>query len=180
MPEHTTQKSFPDGAVHTYKCMHGYRPLNDRRSATCRGTVWELDEARPLGCHGASCGAPGGRNGIDHGTFRSHVFTFPNKVEFDCERGYRLHSHDGRPVDSDYGIYCQSDGYWSEPPPKCLVVVCPQPAQVVHGDVDTSEGLKFRAVAHYSCNRRYRLVGPPSRQCQDNATWSGAEPTCEG
>lgn len=52
MPEHTTQKSFPDGAVHTYKCMHGYRPFNDRRNATCRGTVWELDDARPLGCHG--------------------------------------------------------------------------------------------------------------------------------
>ncbi|KAM7295507.1 sushi, von Willebrand factor type A, EGF and pentraxin domain-containing protein 1 [Ixodes scapularis] len=179
MPEHTTQKSFPNGAVHTYKCMHGYRPFNDRRNATCRGTVWELDNARPLGCHGASCGAPGGRNGIDHGTFRSHVFTFPNKVAFDCERGYRLHSHDNQPVDSDYGIYCQSDGLWSEPPPKCLVVVCPQPAQVVHGDVDTSEGLNFRAVVHYSCNRLYRLVGPPSRQCQDNATWSGAEPTCE-
>lgn len=177
--DYTTRRSFPNGTVHAYRCQNGYQPANELRNATCRGTVWVLDTERPLNCHGVGCGAPGGRNGIDHGTFRSLVFTFPNKVEFDCERGYRLHSHDNQPVDSDYGIYCLSNGEWSEPPPKCLAVACPQPKAVGHGRVDTSDGFKYQAVAQYECEGGHRLVGPSSRECQENATWSGAEPVCE-
>ncbi|CAN7937171.1 unnamed protein product, partial [Ixodes hexagonus] len=178
-PEYTTRTSFANGTVHAYRCMNGYRPAQERRNATCRGTTWELDIAHPLNCQGISCGAPGGKSGIEHGTFRGHIFNFPNKVEFNCERGYRLHSHDNRPVDSHYAIYCKSDGQWTEPPPKCLVVVCPAPAQVRNGHVDTSSDFKFEAEARYSCERNYRLVGPPSRRCQENGTWSGPDPVCE-
>ncbi|CAN7937170.1 unnamed protein product, partial [Ixodes hexagonus] len=181
MPEYTTKQSFPDGAVHGYRCMNGYRPSNERRSATCRGTTWELDTAHPLNCHGISCGAPEQKNNIEHGTFRSHIFSFPHKVQFNCERGYRLHSHSNQPVDADYAIYCRSDGTWTEPLPKCLAVVCPrQLAPVGNGQVDTSAGFGFQAVVHYSCHHGYRLVGPSSRTCQEDGTWSGPQPVCEG
>ena len=35
------------------------------------------------------------------------------------------------------------------------------------------------AMATYTCNPSYRLVGMDSRQCQENGQWSGEAPTCE-
>lgn len=179
MADSTTRRSFPNGTVHTYRCKNGYRPANERRNATCRGTLWELDVAQPLNCRGVSCGAPGGQNGIEHGAFRSHVFNFPNKVQFNCDRGHRLHTHNDQPVGPDYAIYCQSDGKWTAPPPKCLIVTCPALASVDNGQVDKSEGIKYRSTAYYACNGGYRLMGPSTRGCQENGTWSGVEPVCE-
>ena len=36
------------------------------------------------------------------------------------------------------------------------------------------------SVATYTCSSSFRLVGMDSRQCQENGTWSGEIPTCEG
>ena len=36
------------------------------------------------------------------------------------------------------------------------------------------------AVAVYTCDTSYELVGNPFRQCHENGTWSGEAPTCEG
>ena len=38
----------------------------------------------------------------------------------------------------------------------------------------------FGSVANYSCMAGYRLAGIENRVCQENATWSGANPNCEG
>ena len=35
------------------------------------------------------------------------------------------------------------------------------------------------AIAGYSCNALYSIVGDPSRECLANGTWSGIEPRCE-
>ena len=49
-----------------------------------------------------------------------------------------------------------------------------------NGEVDLSEGSLLGAMATYSCDPSYSLVGMSSRQCQENETWSGEAPTCEG
>ena len=36
------------------------------------------------------------------------------------------------------------------------------------------------AVATYTCNASYRLVGMESRRCEENGQWSEVAPTCEG
>ena len=36
------------------------------------------------------------------------------------------------------------------------------------------------SLATYSCDPSFRLVGMESRLCQENGTWSGEIPTCEG
>ena len=41
-------------------------------------------------------------------------------------------------------------------------------------------GTTLGSLADYTCNPSYRLVGTDSRQCQENGTWSGEAPTCEG
>ena len=39
-------------------------------------------------------------------------------------------------------------------------------------------GTVFGAIANYSCNSLYTIVGNTSRECQVNGTWSGFEPHC--
>lgn len=34
--------------------------------------------------------------------------------------------------------------------------------------------------ANYSCSDNYTLVGATRRVCQDDGSWSGEEPVCEG
>ena len=36
------------------------------------------------------------------------------------------------------------------------------------------------AVAIYTCDPSFRLVGVESRVCQENGSWSGETPICEG
>ena len=50
----------------------------------------------------------------------------------------------------------------------------------VNGTVDASQGSLLDAVATYSCDPSFTLVGLSSRQCQENGMWSGEPPTCEG
>ena len=49
-----------------------------------------------------------------------------------------------------------------------------------NGDIDLSEGSLLGAMATYSCDPSFTLVGNSSRQCQEDETWSGEAPTCEG
>ena len=57
---------------------------------------------------------------------------------------------------------------------------CGELEGVANGMVDTSQGGLVGAIATYTCNPSYMLVGMSTRQCQDNGAWSGEAPTCEG
>ena len=38
----------------------------------------------------------------------------------------------------------------------------------------------FGSVANYSCDNGYELVGPSTRMCQANGSWSDTAPSCKG
>ena len=49
-----------------------------------------------------------------------------------------------------------------------------------NGTVDLSEGSLLGAMATYSCDPSFTLIGMSPRVCQENETWSGEAPTCIG
>ena len=55
----------------------------------------------------------------------------------------------------------------------------PVPRQIPHGKVDILPYNRFGAVARYTCQDGYTLVGLPARVCQGDETWNGDEPRCE-
>ena len=57
---------------------------------------------------------------------------------------------------------------------------CGQLDPPANGTVDTSQGSLLGAVATYSCDPSFTLVGTATRQCQEDETWTGESPTCEG
>ena len=61
-----------------------------------------------------------------------------------------------------------------------LVIDCGTLPEPANGAVDLSDGSFVGAVAIYTCDPSFRLIGEDSRVCQENESWSGEAPTCEG
>ena len=55
---------------------------------------------------------------------------------------------------------------------------CPTLSNPSNGRVDQRDN-RPGAIALYTCNSGYELVGQSSRTCQNNGQWSGDAPTCE-
>ena len=57
---------------------------------------------------------------------------------------------------------------------------CGHPGDIDHGTVDVSGGTTIGDTATYQCNQHFQLNGEDTRTCQDDGTWSGTAPTCQG
>ncbi|CAH1269015.1 NOTCH2 [Branchiostoma lanceolatum] len=98
-----------------------------------------------------------------------------SKCNFLCDQGFDLIGEEE--------VTCKDDGTWSDPLPTCQVVRCPSLRSPAHstmsGCVDPISEL-YETVCYFSCATGYsRKTGPKSRQCMDDATWSGSELQCE-
>lgn len=56
---------------------------------------------------------------------------------------------------------------------------CPPLVAPAHGRKFGSKYLVGHEV-HFTCSQGYRLMGPGTRVCQDNGTWSGVSAVCKG
>ena len=54
------------------------------------------------------------------------------------------------------------------------------PALSVTNGVVTHSTTTLGAVATYSCNTGFQLIGNRNRTCQADSTWTATNPTCEG
>jgi hypothetical protein len=59
------------------------------------------------------------------------------------------------------------------------VIRCGYPGRLANGHV-IGRSYLFGDLVHYSCHQGYRLRGPKSRHCSQDAHWSGEKPTCKG
>ena len=57
---------------------------------------------------------------------------------------------------------------------------CGHPGDIDHGTVDVSGGTMIGDTATYQCDQHFQLNGEDTRTCQDDGTWSGTAPTCQG
>ena len=60
-----------------------------------------------------------------------------------------------------------------------LAVDCGDLSAVVNGVIETV-ATTFASVANYSCDNGYELIGPLTRMCQANGSWSDMDPLCKG
>ncbi|CAD7078323.1 unnamed protein product [Hermetia illucens] len=94
---------------------------------------------------------------------------------------------------------CLESGLWSDLPPKCEEIRCPEPTLAPHSILSvtgndrmygrtlirtaesgpsTAQTYKVGALAKYRCERGYKIVGEPLITCEDNGLWSGDIPEC--
>uniref|UniRef100_G3MSV6 Sushi domain-containing protein n=1 Tax=Amblyomma maculatum TaxID=34609 RepID=G3MSV6_AMBMU len=172
---------YGEGETAPYKCSIGYLPSSSSPPsdvATCRNGKWERPPNSPLRCNPKNCGHPNRDGSFANGRLNQHVFSFPREVNFTCNRGYHLVSQDGTPWESYYRFYCQADGTWSYPTPKCVEVICPQPNPIANGQINVGTR-RENSTVQYTCNPGYAVDGPTERRCTNDAKWEGNDPTCE-
>jgi len=148
-----------------YNCNSGYfrRGIGVSRCLPTR--QWSIPPQ--FECVAKSCGSPGN---LLNGRRIGNLFTFPNRVYFECDTGYTLSGRNYRT--------CQTNQEWSGSEPACLPVNCPRLDAPIDGEMFGSR-FTYNQQVRYQCNRGFKVVGSEVRTCQADATWSGQETSCQ-
>lgn len=161
-----------------YACKSGYI-LSDSTFITSKKTpvftcklignsaVWKMDTA----CKPVSCGDPGLVENADR---RGLLFTFLEKVTFECHDGYKMRGVNSR--------YCGVNGKWTpslenikcEPVRGCSRLDAPP-----NGSLTYTNNQSIGSLALYSCEKGFQLSGNETRKCLKSNIWSGVSPVCE-
>ncbi|XP_046391090.1 sushi, von Willebrand factor type A, EGF and pentraxin domain-containing protein 1 [Ischnura elegans] len=115
-----------------------------------------------------SCGSP---DKGENTTIVGANFNVGSNITYKCPTGYMLLGGSFR--------QCGPTGFWSGAAPSCKFVDCgplnaPENGYISLDDARTSHG----AVATFSCDKNYTLIGKEKRTCGDDGKWSGEQPQC--
>ncbi|XP_073975480.1 CUB and Sushi multiple domains furrowed [Rhodnius prolixus] len=115
-----------------------------------------------------SCGSPDKNLNT---TIVGKEYSINSTIEYKCPEGHKLV---GDPVRQ-----CSPAGFWSGVSPRCKYVECGQINGTEHGSVTlVNNRTSYGAIARYSCDMNYTLVGEENRTCGDDGNWSGIQPQC--
>ncbi|CAG2242997.1 CSMD [Mytilus edulis] len=150
----------------TYACNKGYELKSGDRTRQCQDDkAWS---GSPPVCEVVACPdlAP-----VNFATITAETgINYQGTITYACNTGYELKS-------GDLTRQCQDDKTWSESPPVCEIVACPDLAPVNFATITAETGKNYQGTITYDCNTGYELKsGDLTRQCQDDKTWSGSPP----
>ncbi|XP_066456310.1 C4b-binding protein alpha chain-like isoform X2 [Eleutherodactylus coqui] len=165
--EPTTDRSFLEGTILTFKCREGYEPVADvMNTATCSGLRWSFQTF----CKPLTCVKP---EDVPYGRIISGSFLYENSIMYACEIGYRIKDIASRK--------CLADQSWSLPIPECKVQTCNAPEKIQNGWYSPiMEKYTYNHTVRYTCSKGFHLTGQSSLTCQDSGRWNNYEPVCKG
>ncbi|XP_064483489.1 CUB and sushi domain-containing protein 3-like isoform X2 [Ornithodoros turicata] len=151
----------------TYQSEKGYI-IHGTATLICNGDGKWHPEELPT-CEVVSCGDPGT---VAHGSREGNNFTFPNSVNYQCEKGYTLNGADT--------LVCQISGRWSpRTPPRCEIVNCGHPGEA-RNCILVGNDFTFRRSVTYQSEKGYIIHGTATLICNGDGKWHPEElPTCE-
>ncbi|KAK3730731.1 hypothetical protein QZH41_005003 [Actinostola sp. cb2023] len=116
-----------------------------------------------------SCGDPGTPlNGRRVG----YVFTFKNKVYYECYLGYVRLGPEFR--------QCQSNQKWSDDTPTCEPADCGRLPAPQYGEKIEETKRTYQGRVTFQCKKEgYELKGSRQRVCQSDGRWDGTLTTCK-
>ena len=142
-------------------CDDGYQALGDAILTCQANKKWDLDVPA---CRRIVCTVPVIQNGFVRGS-PYDTYIVGTVIQFECFEEYELsHNHE---------IKCLNNGSWSQAPPKCNHIVCPQP-NIPNGVTSDSDVSHFEIGRNLTivCNRGFSLIGPSLIICLENKQWS--------
>ena len=155
---------YPVGSELEVNCLPGFK-LEGSQQTTCIDTD-KWSEPFPS-CVQLLCSK---LSNIDNGQLTMEGFKFQQTARYTCHPGFSL---SGDAVRS-----CLSSGLWSGQEPTCAPRICPEPPQVEGGYLSPLHSVEYGALASYSCQEGFTLVGAAERVCGDEGRWSGQAPIC--
>ena len=157
-----------DDVTLVHFCNEGFRLEGSNSSSCSEQGAWEPDAPS---CLRITCPDISAVRLI-HGVviFTENFGDYGSSVQYVCNTGYTLAGASQRE--------CTESGEWAGEAPVCEVVSCPQPGDVLNGDI-VGENFTFGAQIRYECQEGHLLVGAASRKCQADGLWDGEKPRCE-
>ncbi|XP_021962858.1 uncharacterized protein LOC110858395 isoform X2 [Folsomia candida] len=159
--------SLEVGAVIEHRCDAGHLLVGpDSRTCQPNGFYSEF----PPVCRYMECGFPAQvPNG--HYTFLNGTRGYKSIVRYSCDEG---HVMVGR---SD--LMCDIDQKWNGPPPRCDVLVCPEPPPVPNGASKVIQRTGNSLTVEYECDPKFTMSGPKRLVCADGS-YDQPPPVCKG
>ncbi|XP_003387839.1 PREDICTED: sushi, von Willebrand factor type A, EGF and pentraxin domain-containing protein 1-like isoform X2 [Amphimedon queenslandica] len=158
------------GSVVIHKCKSGYKLVGSQMRECKQTGHWY--PGLPKCVRGSSSGSklckhPGM---LDNGFVLVSSTHVNSVIKYKCNEGYRL-------VGNNYRV-CRPSGEWSGNEPRCIAQGCQNLPKPQNGNVEVTS-TRIGAVATYSCNDGFALVGNKNRVCRPHGQWSGVAPSCQ-
>ncbi|NXK89840.1 C4BPA protein, partial [Formicarius rufipectus] len=122
-------------------------------------------------CKEVKCENPDVKNGKKLSGFGPE-YTYKDAVTFECNSGYRMN---GSGI-----VTCEANSSWTPPLPTCDEILCGPPPRFPFAALPTAvgESSKVGTKLSYQCSPGYKAAPGKSSVliCQDNETWSAADP----
>uniref|UniRef100_A0A672HNE0 Selectin E n=2 Tax=Salarias fasciatus TaxID=181472 RepID=A0A672HNE0_SALFA len=155
-------------------CLHGecVETINSHKCDCLQGFYGEKCE-HAIKCNQDEVIAP--HKGSVSCTHKYGDFTYESSCSYFCEDGYQLSMQ--RP------LTCTASEMWSEEPPTCELVKCPELSSPARGSVKCSDPLgpsSYQSTCVFTCDEGYVLDDSTSGtlQCEASGRWSASHPSC--
>ncbi|KAL9960408.1 hypothetical protein ACROYT_G033860 [Oculina patagonica] len=160
------------GSQASFSCDTGYRMNGSSQGACEADGTWSGNSTI---CNAIRCPSlPIPTNGFKNNCVNVVSEPYDTQCSFSCNVGYNL---TGSPVRR-----CLENGTWSGEPSYCQVVTCPTlliPKNGVKADCTSMVFEPYGTQCTFACNGGYNLIGPSTRRCLENGTWSLEMPFCQ-
>ncbi|NXH48035.1 CR2 protein, partial [Dicaeum eximium] len=172
---HRPHYSFGDTVV--FDCDLRYS-LSGSGASTCRdGGLWE--PPLPL-CQRSSCDDPPDVRRAVKARLAGNLFPVGTVVTYECQQGHQFSTGE-----ATWNISCLQDFVWSEPPPPCERISCPDPdipnGQPLH-PWQVQEGYGYGDRLEVACAEGFAFEGRGGRsvtlRCGSHGGWDPAVPEC--
>eukprot|EP00794_Sanderia_malayensis_P016096 gene16096-17717_t len=153
-----------------YKCIQDYEVIGQAKRKCLPTGKWAGSTPK---CMKKRCKKPRMLAFFKNGKYivEDSNFEVWSTITFDCNEGYYMSKEDS--------MTCTGDATW-EPRrvPKCYRINCGNPGRLNNGMRFGSDFTIGKNIT-YDCNYGYSLIGPKTRTCQSDFTWSGDQPVCD-
>ncbi|XP_048063014.1 P-selectin-like isoform X6 [Megalobrama amblycephala] len=157
---------FSYGSQCEYSCEEGYELKGSSTTRCTSTTEWS---SKPPTCELLHC--PALDSPVNGKLKCTSSFSYGSKCSFICEEGFLLQGASE--------ISCTKTAKWSQEPPHCEAVVCPQIFEPINGHMNcSSEKHTFGTICTFSCLDGYQLISNEV-MCNLNGSWSGEVAVCQ-
>ncbi|XP_016351845.1 L-selectin-like isoform X2 [Sinocyclocheilus anshuiensis] len=152
-----------------YFCEEGYELKGSRTTRCTSTTEWSN---KPPTCELIHC--PALDSPVNGELSCTSSFNYGSKCSFSCVEGFRLQGASE--------ISCTKTARWSQEPPSCEAMVCPQLPEPINGHMNcSSEEPTFGTVCIFICHEGHQLEDHSNEMvmCNYNGSWSGELAVCQ-
>ncbi|XP_042633856.1 P-selectin-like isoform X3 [Cyprinus carpio] len=152
-----------------YFCEEGYELKGSSTTRCTSSTEWS---SNPPTCELIHC--PALDSPANGELSCTSSFNYGSKCSFSCVEGFLLQGASE--------ISCTKTAKWSQEPPLCEAMVCPQLPEPINGHMNcSSEEPTFGTVCIFSCHKGHQLDDHSNEivMCNYNGSWSGEVAVCQ-